>query len=143
MTRVSVRDLLKDRARPRRERARAVFLAFDEERICRHHRSPRRENRSAPAKPIVTQSVAWRACVQECDVNRPLLRRSVTRRRVISTRKSPLRAVGETRSEKRAAFLRFDDHAPRHTCGLFFSSRHRRSCPRRKIISCHFQRRST
>jgi len=31
-------------------------------------RPPRRENRSgaAPAEPIVTQSVAWRACVQEC-----------------------------------------------------------------------------
>jgi len=112
-----------------------------EEQICRHHRSLRRENRSAPAEPIVTQSVAWRACVQECDVNRPLPRRSVTRRRVISSRKSPLRAEGETRSEKKTAFLRFDDHAPRHTCGLF-SSRRRRSRPR-KIISCHFRRNRT
>jgi len=113
-----------------------------EEQICRHHRSLRRENRSAPAEPIVTQSVAWRACVQECDVNRPLPRRSVTRRRVISSRKSPLRAEGETRSEKKTAFLRFDDHAPRHTCGLF-SSRRRRSRPRCKIISCHFRRNRT
>lgn len=144
MTRVSGRDLLKDRAPATREREPVrVFLVLGEERICRHHRSLQRENCSAPAEPIVTQSVAWRACVQECDVNRPLPRRSVTRRRVISSRKSPLCADGETRSEKRAAFLRFDDHAPRHTCGLFFSSRRCRSCPRRKIISCHFRRRPT
>lgn len=145
VTRVSVRRFIKrSRAFATRERESVrAFLALDEERICRHRRSLRRQNRSAPAEPIVTQSVAWRACVQECDVNRPLPRRSVTRRRVISSRKSPLRAEEETRSEKRAAFLRFDDHAPRHTCGLFFSSRRRRSRPRRKIISCHFQRRST
>lgn len=110
MTRVSVRDLLKDRARPRDGRARAPFSSRsrDEERICRHHRSLWRESRSAPAEPIVTQSVAWRACVQECDVNRLLLRRSVTRRRVISTRKSPLRRRGgdEKREESRILAIR-------------------------------------
>lgn len=117
--RVSVRDLLKDRIRAAtlnaflpRVRPRANLSSPSSSSSS----SAARENRSA--KPIVTQSVAWRACVQECNVNRPLLRRGVTRRRVISSGKSTARR-GRWRGARREPHSCYSTITPRrHTCGL-------------------------
>lgn len=113
--RVSVRDLLKDRIRA------ATLNAFlprvrPRTNLSSSSSSAARGNRSA--KPIVTQSVAWRACVQECNVNRPLLRRGVTRRRVISSGKSTTRR-GRWRGARREPHSCYSTITPRrHTCGL-------------------------